>query len=166
MIVLGRIVAPYGLQGWVRVHPFADDPRSWGKVRAWWLGTDPEGDSWRETTLKATRWHGDTLVARLDGVDDRTAAERLEGCYVGLPREIMPAPDDGEFYWADLVGLSVCNESGDRLGRVAGLIETGAHDVLQVRDGERERLLPFVAAVVKQVDLGGGCIRVAWEADW
>jgi 16S rRNA processing protein RimM len=79
-------------------------------------------------------------------------------------------PAEGEYYWGDLVGLAVENEAGEALGAVAGLISTGAHDVLQVRDGEgeeaAERLIPFVAAYVLDVDLATRRIRVAWQKDW
>jgi 16S rRNA processing protein RimM len=112
------------------------------------------------------------LIAVLDGIDDRTAAESLRGMLVGAPREELPAPKDGEYYWGDLVGLDVVNAQGRSLGRVAGLIGTGANDVLRVveagsKEGEgKERLLPFVEAVIREVDVSGGRIRVDWELDW
>lgn len=83
-----------------------------------------------------------------------------------LHREILPPPADEEFYWADLVGLNVVNEAGLALGKIASLIETGANQVLVVKDGTTERLLPFVSAVVKQVDPASGTVRVAgWTGE-
>lgn len=170
MVVLGRIVAPYGVKGWVKVHPFGDDPASWRGMPRWWLGPEAEGKDWRQVGLREIRPHGQAWVARLEGVDDRTAAEGLAGLFVGAPRDALPLTDEGEFYWADLVGLAVENARGECLGRVAELVETGANPVLVVRAGEardaQERLLPFVAQVVKDVDLAGGRILVAWERDW
>ena len=168
MIVLGRIVAPFGVKGWLRVHPFGDDPEAWRAMPSWWLSADAEApaERWRAAALESVKRHGDGIVAKLEGVDDRDAAEALDGCFIGAPRDALPATSAEEYYWADLVGLEVVNEQDGILGRVASLIETGAHDVLVVRDGERERLLPFVAQVVRKVDVPGGRIRVDWDAGW
>lgn len=172
MIVLGRIVAPFGVQGWVKVHPFGDDPAAWKTMPHWWLAEhdDAPAAQWKPLTLSGFRLHGKGVVAAFREVPDRNAAEALDGCYVGAPREALPRPAEGEYYWGDLVGLAVENEAGEALGTVSSLISTGAHDVLQVRDGAgedaAERLIPFVAAYVLDVDLGTGRIRVAWEKEW
>lgn len=166
MVVLGRIVAPYGIAGWVRIHPFGDDPAAWRRLACWWFGTAAEGAGWSPRELKGLRFHGKGLVAKFAGVDDRDAAEKLDGLYVGAPRDALPQTAADEFYWGDLVGLAVENESGEALGTVDSLLETGANQVLVVRDGEVERLLPFVAAVVKDVAVAEGRIRVAWGKDW
>lgn len=172
MIVLGRIVAPFGVQGWIKIHPFGDDPVSWREMRHWWLCSDdaaPEAQ-WKQYTLKACRAHGKGLVATLAEIPDRNAAEAVSGFYIAAPREALPQPAEGEYYWGDLVGLAVENEAGEALGTVTGLISTGAHDVLQVQEGEGkdgvERLIPFVAAYVLDVDLGTRQIRVSWQKDW
>jgi 16S rRNA processing protein RimM len=131
----------------------------------WWVGK--EGGPWRECGLKDLKVHGEGLVALLDGVPDRTAAEAMKGFLVGAPRAELPKTEDDEFYWADLIGLEVVNTVGERLGKVAGLIETGANAVLRVVDDEgAERLLPFVAAVVLAVEKEAGRIRVEWGRDW
>lgn len=165
IVVLGRLADPYGLRGWIRLHPYGDDPLSWAAMPVWWLGK--EGGPWREVGLKNLKHHGEGVVVLLDGVADRSAAEALKGVLVGAPRALLPATDDGEYYWADLVGLDVVNTADERLGKVAGLIETGASDVLRVvSDDKLERLLPFVDAVVLAVDKDAGVIRVAWGLDW
>lgn len=166
MVVLGRIVAPYGVKGWVKVHPFGDDPAAWSRMRGWWLGKEPEGDAWQPHDLAGLRLHGKGLVAKFKGIDDRSAAEQLDGLYVAAPREALPQNAQDEYYWADLVGLAVVNEANEPLGTVATLIEASAGQVLVVRDGEVERLLPFVAAVVKDVDTAARRIRVSWGKDW
>lgn len=165
IVVLGRLADPYGIRGWLRLHPFGDDPLAWADMPVWWIGR--EGGPWREVGLKGLKAHGDGIVVLLDEVPDRTAAEALKGTLVGAPRDALPPPADDEFYWGDLVGLVVVNETGETLGAVAGLIETGANDVLRVvaEDGT-ERLLPFVEAVVLAVEKDAGRIRVAWGSDW
>lgn len=168
MIVLGRIIAPYGIKGWVKVHPFGDDPQSWRKMSQWWLSADDQAPDaqWQAYGLINCRLHGGGVVAQLEGVNDRNAAEALDGLYIAAPREALPSPADDEYYWADLIGLTVENTDGIVLGTVEGLISTGAHDVLQIQDSEQQRLIPFVAAYVQDVDLTARRIRVAWEADW
>jgi 16S rRNA processing protein RimM len=110
--------------------------------------------------------HNHYLLACLEGVDDRTGAEALMGLDVAVLREEMPEAEDDEFYWDDLIGLEVVNVQGEALGQVAGLLETGANDVLQVRDGDQERLIPFVDAVIQQVDLEAGRLVVDWGLDY
>lgn len=165
MVVLGRLADPYGVRGWIRLHAYADDPLAWSAMPAWWIGR--EGGPWREVALNGCKAHGEGLVVLLDGALDRTAAEALKGLLVAAPRERLPDPGTDEFYWGDLIGLEVLNAAEVRLGKVAGLIETGANDVLRVvADDGTERLLPFVDAVVLSVDREAGTIRVDWESDW
>lgn len=165
IVVLGRLTDPYGIQGWIKLRPYGDDPLAWAEMPTWWLGK--EGSPWREVKLKGLKLHGDGVVMLLDGVPDRTAAEALKGMLVGAPRDKLPATDDDEFYWGDLIGLAVLNAADEKLGVVANLIETGANDVLRVvADDGVERLLPFVDSVVLSVDKDAGVIRVAWERDW
>jgi 16S rRNA processing protein RimM len=87
--------------------------------------------------------------------------------FVGVPRAALPATAKDEYYWADLIGLDVVNTRDQLLGRVLGLIETSANDVLRIaNEGDDERLLPFVASVVLDVNLGARRIRVDWDIDW
>ena len=134
----------------------------------WWLSTDVDApaESWKARGVEAVKRHGDGVIAKLAGIDDRDASEALGSCYFGAPREALPPPAQGEHYWADLIGLSVVNMQDRPLGRVKSLIETGANQVLVVADGEQERLLPYVEPVVKAVDVSGGRIRVDWDSDW
>lgn len=165
MVVLGRLAEPYGLRGWLKLHVFADDPLAWAEMPTWWMAR--EGEPWREVGLKSLKSHGDGVVVLLEGVDDRTAAEAMKGVLVGVPHHALPLTEENEFYWADLIGLEVVNTAGERLGKVAGLLETGANSVLRVASEENpERLLPFVASVVLAVDKEAGLIRVEWGLDW
>ena len=168
MMVLGRIAAPFGIKGWLRVQAFGDDPLSWADMSQWWIAptadTPPAG--WQATRQLACRPHGPGLIVQLAASPDRNSAESLQGWFVGAPREAMPAPQDDEYYWGDLIGMQVVTLAGETLGTVDSLLSTGAHDVLRVLDGELERLIPFVAAYVTEVDRSTGQIRVDWQADW
>jgi 16S rRNA processing protein RimM len=161
---MGRIVAPYGLKGWVRIDPYGADPGSLSAYPSWWVGRD--GD-WREMIVaESVLQHGASLVARFEGCAERDAALALKGNEVAVEREALPQSANNEFYWADLVGLKVVNVKDDELGVLAELFENGAHPVMRVVDGETERLLPFIEQVVLQVDLAQGLIRVEWGLDW
>jgi len=120
--------------------------------------------------LQMMRQQGNGWVVKLTGIEGRDAAEQLVGQFVGAPRNALPATEQDEFYWADLVGLTVVNEQQETLGRVTELIESGAHAVVVVLEGEgkeaTQRLLPFVSQVVKEVDVPAGVMRVAWNKDW
>jgi 16S rRNA processing protein RimM len=159
---MGRIAAPFGVKGWIRVQPNTAAPRNLLAYKSWWVGR--EGD-WRETAVTEAKVQGRAVVARLEGCDDREAAALLRGKSVAVPREALPRPQSGEYYWADLIGLKVANTAGQDLGRVTGILQTGANDVL-VAAGDRERLIPFIAEVVREVDPVAGIVRVEWGADY
>lgn len=161
---MGRIVAPYGVKGWVRVEPYGAAPESLRAYPSWWVGSN--GD-WRELRVaESVLQHGASLVARFEGCVERDAALALKGREIALERAVLPENAKDEFYWADLVGLKVVNAKDEELGAVAGLFDNGAHAVMRVADGANERLLPFVEQVVRQVDMAEGRIRVEWELDW
>lgn len=161
---MGRIVAPYGVKGWVRIEPYSADPGSLRAYPAWWVGNK---DGWRELKVaRSVLQHGTSLVARFEGCEERDAAQALKGREIALERAALPQSAKDEFYWADLVGLGVVNMQGEELGKIAGLFDNGAHAVMRVVAGETERLLPFVEQVVRQVDLAQGRVRVEWELDW
>lgn len=159
---MGRIAAPYGIRGWVKVQPYTEWLDSLLDYPLWRLG---DQGVWQAMELLQGRPHGRFLLAQLAGVEDRDAAERLRGMEVAVARAELPPPAEDEYYWDDLIGLEVVNVAGETLGRVEGLLETGAHDVLRVM-AERERLIPFTAPIVLAVDLTAGVIRVDWEADY
>lgn len=173
-VILGRVGAAYGIKGWFHLHPFADDPVSWQKMPNWWISSrepDAEGLApWRPVVPESLRAHGDGLVVKLSEVTDRNGSEALRGFWIGAPRAILPETQSDEYYWADLIGLTVVNAQGETLGRVDRLIETGANAVLIVNEavGEkvRERLIPFVSSIVRHVDKAKGQILVEWAADW
>jgi 16S rRNA processing protein RimM len=162
MIVMGRVAAPFAVSGWVRIQVFTERPDGLLAYRDWWLRRDGQ---WRQAMVEEAAVHGRVVVAKLKGCDDREAAAALRGCEVAVPRAALPRNAEGEYYWADLEGLRVCNLQHQELGYIAGLIDTGANRVLVVR-GERERLIPFVGAVVQSVDLARGEVAVDWGADW
>ena len=164
MIIMGRIAAAHGIRGLVKIQPFTEYVDSLLDYKSWWIGH--EHGPWREVKASRCEAHGKTLVAQLPDCPDRTAAEKLKGLLIAVPRSSLPEQGEGEFYWSDLIGLTVVNEAGMTLGPVTNLLETGANDVLQVQGDNGEILIPFVATVIKRVDLENSTIRVDWAVDY
>ncbi len=177
-IEVGRIIGAWGVQGGLKIKPFASDPQALFSSKRWFLQPNdlprPPGAKAAQALpallrVKQAREHGDGVVATVHDVEGRDAAQALAGARIFVPRASFPTPDDGEFYWVDLIGLHVSNRQGLALGTVVGLIETGPHCVLRIQPAEaeaEERLVPFVDAYVDQVDVANGSILVDWEADY
>ena len=159
---MGRVAAPFGVKGWIKVQPFTAATANLLAYNAWWLGRNGE---WVKYAVGNAQVHGRSVVAQLQGCHDREAAAQFRGMQVAVPRDALPATDLNEYYWADLIGLKVVNSAAQDFGRVARILETGANAVLVVA-GERERLIPFIADVIREVDLAGGVIRLEWDADY
>jgi len=159
---MGRILAPYGVRGWIKVSPQTEAIDGLLGYRTWWIA---RGDDWQEHKLVEGRAHGAGLVAHLEGFDDRDKAAAIAGWRVAVPRVALPPAQEGEYYWCDLVGMTVVNLQDDVLGQVAEIFATGANDVLVVR-GDRERLIPFVASVVRQVEVEKARLVVDWGLDY
>jgi len=152
---MGRVAGSYGVRGWIKVVPGGGVLDALAGVGKWWLGE-------QAYVVSEARVHSATVVAKLDGIETREQALALKGATVSVEREALPEAEEGRYYLADLVGLEVVNEQGERLGTVRQWTTNGAQDVMEV-DG---RLIPWVAAIVKEVDLAARRIVVDWGADW
>ncbi len=174
------MLGPWGVKGGLKVKPFSSDPQALFSSKRWFIEPS-EVAVQRPAGARAAlplpqllrvvqaREQGDAVVATVQEVTDRDAAQALTGARVFVSRASFPTPDNDEFYWVDLIGLEVVNREGVALGTVTGLIETGPHCVLRLRPpeaGEEERLIPFVDAYVDRVDLSGRTIHVDWAADF
>ncbi|MCX7626971.1 MAG: ribosome maturation factor RimM [Methylophilaceae bacterium] len=162
MVVMGRVTAPYGVRGWIKIQPFTETPGNLLGYKPWWI-TGLKG--WEKIEIDQARLHGKFIIAKPAGCHDRDAAFVLKGREIAVPRESLPGTEAHEYYWTDLIGLHVRNLQQFDFGKVVNVFETGANDVLVVQ-GERERLIPFVDQVIKEVDLATGKILVDWDADF
>jgi 16S rRNA processing protein RimM len=184
-VEVGRIAGAWGLKGWIKVQPFAAEPQALFASRRWFLQPAPTpivrpaglpaGALPSVLDISSVREHGDGVVAQATQLPDRNLAEALRGARVFVSRASFPAPEADEFYWIDLIGLTVLDRQGQTLGEVVGLLETGPHCVLRLRVpgaaadaplDEAERLIPFVDAYVDKVDLPARTIHVDWSADY
>lgn len=163
MILMGRVAAPFGVKGWVKIEPLSTERGSLCKFPVWWVGKSGE---LREVAVVACREHGAYLIARFEGCEDRDQANAYRGSEIAVRREDLPQPAANEFYQADLIGLEVVNAQGERLGRVAGFLGVGAHQVMRIEHAGGERLVPVVGPALRRVDAAAGVVEVDWGADW
>ena len=162
-----------GIRGLVKVKPYSKEPEALFSASHIWLAKPPAlADSARPLSIKTAKEHSGQILLGLDGIADRDQALALKGSAVYVSRADFPEQDENSFYWVDLIGLPVVNEQGQLLGEVADLMDNGAQSILCVKaDGLKEdRLIPFIASVVKSVnsDLNDPKrqIVVDWQLDW
>lgn len=165
LVSMGRVLGAHGIRGALRVRSEADPPEGLLDYAEWWLLRPPS------VPLRVHPVAGDLatagLLVQLEGIDDRDAAEALKGAEVAVDRALLPPLPDGEYYWTDLEGLAVVTLDGVALGRIAHLVDYGAHPLMVIRDGSRERLVPFVTGhPVESVDLAAGIVRVDWDPEF
>ena len=195
MVVMGRIVAPYGVFGWLKIVPDTEAFDGLFDYDNWWLG---KGDDWREMVVETAKVHNNVIVVKLKGVDDRDAALACKGRQIAVSRVQLPEAEENEYYWSDLIGLRVKNLQDIDFGLIVDVFETGANDVIvvkpdmvkpdaiepvvnetvvgdktqaskakvDVKEKLQERLLPFTAAVVLEVDTKAKTMLVDWDADF
>ena len=162
LICVGHILGAQGLKGWVRVFSRTSPRDNIVNYSPWII---EQGDERKEVSIEG-RSQGKNVIARLEGCDDRSAAEALTGCQILIRPEQLPGLQAGDYYWSDLIGLQVESLQGEPLGVVASMIETGADDVM-VLNGDRERLIPFVIDdIVHEVDLERKRLVVDWMPDY
>lgn len=181
VVVVGRIQGAYGIKGWVRLQSYTDPVENLLDYSPWMLES---AAGWQAFESLETRPHKQGFVAALCGITDRTSAAALQGRHIGVAAGVLPATDEDEYYWRDLIGLDVVDGTRTMLGTVTGLLATGAHDVMVISpreasstdglgsrevDGqsvveESELLIPFARRYVLEVDLTAGRIIVDWAA--
>jgi 16S rRNA processing protein RimM len=164
---MGRVAGPYGVRGFVRIQVYTETLDSLLDFEEWLVGRQ---GGWEHRKVLEADVHGGGLVARFEGINTPEAARVLRGSDVAILRGDLPAPEEDEVYWIDLIGCAVINREGTELGQVTNLLATGANDVLVVVAGSGEvrveRLIPYVAQVVESVDVPARSIRVDWGEDF
>jgi len=162
LVIMGRIVGPYGVKGWIKVLPETELIDGLLDYKTWQVGKD---GNWQGLKLKSGKVHNDVLVVKLEGINDRDAASACKGQQVAVPRDSLPTLDGTEFYWSDLTGLAVTNQQNVVIGIVVDVFETGANDVIVIK-GEVDRLIPFTEQTVITVDLEKQTMLVDWDEDF
>jgi 16S rRNA processing protein RimM len=161
-VVLGRVGAPFGVQGWVRVTSYTDPAAGITGYGQWTL---VRGGDARAVRVLDSKRAGQSVAVKLEGVETREAAQTLTGWEVQVERSELPATGPKEHYLYDLVGLEAVNRDGAPLGRVDGFLELPAHPVAVLKDGTRERLVPVVPDRLVAVDVAAGRVTFDWHPD-
>jgi len=163
MIVVGKIAGVFGVQGWCKIFSHTSPRKNILQYSPWYLKRSGE---WQPVKILNGRPQGKSIVAQLEGVTDRNAAEALRETEIAIKPEQLPELANDEYYWSDLIGLDVTTLEGVDLGKVTEMMETGANDVLVI-NGDKERLIPFLQNdVVTKVDIQAGHITVDWDPEF
>lgn len=170
LVQVGYVSGAFGIVGGLRVTPFSVDADALLKVKTWWL----DKPALRSVSVRTAKMHGGDVVATLVGMRDRNDAEALKGAAVHVSRSEFPKLEEDEYYWSDLIGLDAVNLEGEALGKVTDMMHNGAQSILRITPAEAgapdakvsERLVPFVDAFVKKVDLGAKLITLDWGLDY
>jgi len=163
IVRMGRIGAPFGVKGWVHLHSYTEPSSNILNYKTLYI----KSNDWQPFVALEARPQGKAFVARLQGVETREAAALLTNSEIGVPRECLPMLKEDEYYWSDLIGLTVVNETGEELGQVAGLLETGSNDVLMVKGASKDHLIPYIPGdYVLEVNLESRILRVSWDPEF
>lgn len=155
-ILLGKITAAHGIRGQVKIHFYGEDPAT---LELGPLYSGPESEASIELTLG--HMAGKALTGAIKGVKDRNDAETFKGTELWLDRDLLPEPDDGEYYIADLIGLRAVMRDGSPAGKIISFQNFGAGNLLEIQPEKgASYYLPFTADCVPSVDVGGGEITI------
>lgn len=151
-VIVGRFGTPYGIKGWLRLTSFTDPAENIKQYQPWHVQSEA---GWDELRLAGFRRLSKGFAAGLEGMSERDAAASLCGKEICIEASVLPAPQPGELYWKDLIGLAAESPDGIRLGQVTGLVPGGTHDVLVINADQVDAplLVPFQSDYVPQVDL-------------
>jgi len=167
-VELGKIVGVWGVKGWVKLHSYTRDRIDISQYKTWHLQEPRSTASPSSIVVLTCRKQGQGIVAQLDGVVDRDQAMALSGQKILVKQSDLPALPDGEFYWQELIGLTVSNEDAV-IGKIESILETGANDVLVCKNSEKGQpdvLIPYTDEVVLEVDVEQSTMRVDWDTSY
>jgi 16S rRNA processing protein RimM len=164
-VVVGKFGAPHGVRGLIKVISSTEIPDAIMDYQPWYI--EEEGE-WQILPLTTVGLKGQQVMAEIDGITDRDEVKEYTGCEIAVPYTALPKVAEGEYYWADLEGLTVITETGQILGLIDHIFNAGASDVIVVEgEGENQRyLIPFVQGdTVKSIDLAEKTMIVNWDPE-
>jgi 16S rRNA processing protein RimM len=162
-IIIGKVGSPYGIKGWLNIHSFTDPPENILNYAPWLL-VFPQKQQTVE--LIGQRMPHNKVQVQFAGCNDRTAASLFTGADIVIERNRLPVLPENEYYWSDLIGLTVINSQSQTLGVIKEFFATGSNDVFLVT-GEKRHLLPYLRnQVVLEIDLAKKTMVVDWDPDF
>jgi 16S rRNA processing protein RimM len=162
LIIIGKIISAYGVKGWVKVRPFTEKPKNFIEYEKQFISKDQK--NWDPLEINNMKIQGQDVIADF-GFKDWDIAESSKGKFLAISRDDLPKLGSDEYYWDDLIDLNVLDMDDTNIGKVTGLIETGANDVLVV-SGDKERLIPYIPQVINYIDLDRKIIKVDWDKEF
>lgn len=164
LIIVGQIGGVHGVKGAIRVFSFTEPKTQLLEYKPWFV--EKQGQ-WETLAYHSAHWHGESLLVQFENINDRDKAQALTNKKIAVKRHCLPPLAPSEYYWIDLIGLSVYTREGVFLGLVENLMETGANDVLIVKDGSRSRLIPYLLnQYIDSIDLSKKQIIVDWDPEF
>ena len=158
LLPIGKVVGTHGIKGYLKVFSYAESVDSFAPGKE--LTFSREGDTVATLLTESARQHKRVVLLALEGIGSIEAAEKLVGCQVCIDKAYLAQPEEGTFYWHQVIGLQVFTLDNRRLGRVAAILPTGSNDVYVVRDGKNEILIPAIDSVVVDIDLEQKVLKV------
>lgn len=167
-VELGKVVGVWGVKGWIKLHSYTRHRADIANYKTWYLQAPRQNGDPQAIEIHQCREQGQGIVAQLDGVTDRDQAMGLNGYKIFVRQSDLPELPAGEFYWHQLIGLTVSNSAGE-IGSISSILETGANDVLVCKSsqsGQPDVLIPYIDQVVLSVDLDAGTMLVDWDPSY
>ena len=163
-IYLGKITGAHGIKGWLKIQSFSSPPENILNYPQWIINNQGEEDFY---SIEQGRKQNKKIVVKLENIDDRNTAESLINSKILILRSDLPKLSNENYYWSDLVGLSVLNSEEKVIGKIESLIETGANDVMVIITLKDERILiPFVMhEIIKEVSVEQNYIKIDWSIE-
>lgn len=160
LITVGKVTGHYGVKGWLKVFSYTQPMENIANYSQWYVG----GELFKG--IKAKK-HGKTMVVYFKGMDSRESSQKFIGLEIQISTDELGQLPDNEYYWMQLIGLVVSDIDGNTLGVLDSMFETGANDVIVLKDSEgREHLIPYIlGGTVVQVDLVNNTMTVDWQLD-
>ncbi len=161
-VIVGKISVPYGIQGWIKIVSFTEVMTDLLRYKPWYLESE---SGWQLVKPQHAKAHGKQLIAKFNEYHTPEAVRVLTGKKIAVTRSQLPVLGKNEYYWSDLQGLTVIDQQGNLLGKVAYLLATGSNDVLVVKnEAGIEHAIPYLPdSIIMQVDLASKTIQVDWE---
>ena len=147
----------------MKIQSFTEELKTLGKFSSWFLSKDEI--EWKEFKVESCSVQGRTMLSKIEHVNDRNDADELKGFLIGINKIDLPALEKGKYYWSDLIGLEVINQSGFNFGIIDSIMETGSNDVLVVKD-LKETLIPYLSDVILKIDLDKKNVLVDWDENF
>lgn len=162
-VVIGRFGRPHGIKGFVTVHSFTDPRDNILRYTDWHVHLN---NKWQPIKLLCVETHSKAIVAQVEGYPERELVARLTNAEIAVHQDQLAELESGQFYWRQLIGMSVINQNGESFGKIIEILPTGSNDVLVVQ-GEKRHLIPYLPGqYVINIDQDQQVITVDWDLDF